>query len=180
MIDFIKRINSFYEKYFKYILFFVWPIELFIGFFLDESINWFIVGLKWTLFPFFVGSIYLGIFYLISSFFLKLYEKYRDAPPLVIFQLVTTILLILGAFPIEAMWYYSFLRIVVFFAAVTTIVSNYANSKDNDLSMAILLFSVFIAFIFNPFNPVYFEEKAPWVAIDLLSAVFFLFCIVKE
>ena len=186
MINFIRRVNEWLSnsKYPKFFFIIAFSIYLIVYFFLnDEYITWISHGIDennliaLSLGIVFIASFYFGWFfiyyYLISSFFLIIYDVYREANSLVNLQLVASILLIAGAFPIEAMWYYTFLRIVVFIIALGTIFSNYAKSKDDDFALgAVILFTV-IAVLFNPLFPIYFWSKTPWIWIDVLSALFF-------
>lgn len=65
--------------------------------------------------------------------------------------------------------YYTFLRIVVTIGAILVVVIEYRNG----INFWVLAFGL-IAILFNPFIPVYFNNKDVWTVINSVTAVIFI------
>ena len=100
--------------------------------------------------------------------------------PLTVLQFIAAIFLIIALFDIQAMGYFTFLRIYIFSVAILSMYQFYKTSKkaDNEDQKNILLgsalFSFIFAVLFNPIFPVYFWDKTPWYWIDSITALYFL------
>lgn len=107
--------------------------------------------------------------------------------PLTILQSIAVILLIIALYDIQAMVYFTFLRIYIFSVAIFTMYKFIEASKkvDNEEKINALqgssIFLFIIAVLFNPIFPIYFWDKTPWYWIDGITAFFFInWIIVKE
>lgn len=65
--------------------------------------------------------------------------------------------------------YYTLLRIVVSIGAVAIIVSEYKGK----INAWIIIFGL-IAILFNPFIPIYFQDKSIWTVIDVIVGILFI------
>lgn len=65
--------------------------------------------------------------------------------------------------------YYAFLRIVVTIGSVSVVVTEF----ENGLNFWTISFG-FIAILFNPLIPVYLNDKAAWMVIDLICGALFV------
>jgi len=65
--------------------------------------------------------------------------------------------------------YYIFLRIAVTIGSVALVVTE----LENGLNFWVITFGI-IAIIFNPFIPVYLNDKSFWVPIDIFGGILFL------
>lgn len=77
-------------------------------------------------------------------------------------------LLILALFNLP-IGYYTFLRIVVTIGAVAIVFSEIRKS----FNIWVILFGL-IAILFNPFIPVFLNDRSTWMPIDIAIAVLFL------
>lgn len=68
--------------------------------------------------------------------------------------------------PIE---YYIFLRIIVFFGALS-VIYNFSSSKSYYFSIIFLV----ILILFNPVFPIYLYKKSLWIPIDVITGILFL------
>ena len=101
-------------------------------------------------------------------------------------QFIAAILLIIALFDIQAMGYFTFLRIYIFSVAILSMYQFIKASKKTDnedqenllVGSAIILFT--IAVLFNPIFPVYFWDKTPWYWIDSIAALFFLCYVIDD
>ncbi|MFT6148774.1 MAG: hypothetical protein ACJAUH_001460 [Saprospiraceae bacterium] len=75
------------------------------------------------------------------------------------------LLLALAGLPIG---YYTLLRIVVTIGAAAVIITEF----EHGINLWIIAFG-FIAILFNPFIPIYLNDKAAWMPIDIVSAIIF-------
>ncbi|MDC1024637.1 hypothetical protein OAR04_01775 [Flavobacteriales bacterium] len=66
--------------------------------------------------------------------------------------------------------YYTFLRILVTIGAIGVIISEI----ENGITIWIIIFGI-ITILFNPFIPIYLNDKSAWIPIDIITAVLFLF-----
>lgn len=88
--------------------------------------------------------------------------------PITIISIITAILLIVGCFHLP-IGYYTFLRIVVFVAAIILL----ANSIKEERSWQAIIMGL-IAILFNPIIPIYLHSKTAWMVIDALTAIWFM------
>jgi hypothetical protein len=65
--------------------------------------------------------------------------------------------------------YYTFLRILVTIGAIGVIISEI----ENGITFWIIIFGI-ITILFNPFIPIYLNDKSAWIPIDIITAVLFL------
>ena len=99
---------------------------------------------------------------------------------LTVLQFIAAILLIIALFDIEAMGYFTFLRIYIFSVGILSMYQFYKASEkaDNEDQKNLLggsaIFSFIFAVLFNPIFPVYFWDKTPWYWIDSIAALYFL------
>jgi hypothetical protein len=99
---------------------------------------------------------------------------------LTVLQFIAAILLIIALFDIQAMGYFTFLRIYIFSVGILSMYQFYKASEkaDNEDQKNLLggsaLFSFIFAVLFNPIFPVYFWDKTPWYWIDSIAALYFL------
>lgn len=64
--------------------------------------------------------------------------------------------------------YYTFLRIVVTVGSTIAIV----NEFKNGLTLWVISFGL-IGILFNPFIPIYLNDKSAWMPIDIIVGIFF-------
>lgn len=149
-----------------YVMGYVYPFLLFIGYpslIRDAILNW--------------NRIIEITLYIIKNLFYS---------PLTILQFFAVILLIIALFDIQAMGYFTFLRIYIFSVAILSIYKFYVASKkvDNEEKENLLVGSNLILFIiavlFNPIFPIYFWDKTPWYWIDSISALFLMLFIFDQ
>ena len=84
------------------------------------------------------------------------------------FLLLTAGLLFLSIFDLP-IGYYTFLRIVVTIASVIVI----SSEIKNGINTWVVIFGI-ITIIFNPVLPIYLNEKAIWIPIDIAVGILFL------
>lgn len=65
--------------------------------------------------------------------------------------------------------YYTLLRIVVTLGSVAVIVTE----SENGLNFWVITFGL-IAIVFNPFIPIYLNDKSAWMPIDIISGIIFI------
>jgi len=65
--------------------------------------------------------------------------------------------------------YYSLLRIVVTIGSIGVIVTEF----DNRLNFGVITFGI-ITIVFNPFIPIYFNDKSTWMPIDIIAGIIFV------
>ena len=65
--------------------------------------------------------------------------------------------------------YFTFLRIIVTVGAVLVLVQELSNG----ISFWVIIFGL-IAIIFNPIFPVYLNDKAAWMPIDIIGGIIFV------
>lgn len=140
-----------------------------------------------------LGYVYPYIFFivypnLIRDIFLNLNNitKKLFYSRLTILQFIAAILLIIALFDIQAMGYFTFLRIYIFSVAILSMYQFIKASKKTDnedqenllVGSTIILFT--IAVLFNPIFPVYFWDKTPWYWIDSIAALAFLCYVIDD
>ena len=64
--------------------------------------------------------------------------------------------------------YYTFLRIAITIGSVAVVVTE----LENGLNFWVITFGI-IAIIFNPFIPIYLNDKSVWVPIDIFGGLLF-------
>lgn len=64
--------------------------------------------------------------------------------------------------------YYTIVRIIVCFASCLS--CHWSYKSDNKIGIVTILFGV-IALVFNPFIPIYLNDKEVWTIIDIVAAV---------
>lgn len=64
--------------------------------------------------------------------------------------------------------YYTFLRIVITIGSIAIVVTEF----ENGLNFWVITFGL-IAILFNPFLPIYLNDKATWLPIDIACAILF-------
>lgn len=84
--------------------------------------------------------------------------------------LIPAALLLLGVADMP-IGYYTLLRIVVCLASCLLAYANY--SKEEKINLSAILFGI-VAILFNPFIPIYLQDKDVWTVIDILAAIFFI------
>ena len=84
---------------------------------------------------------------------------------LLLFLCAGMLLIALGDLPIG---YYTVLRFVVTIGAVAVVYQEF----DGKITPWIIAFGL-IAIIFNPFIPVYLQDRELWAVIDVITAVLF-------
>jgi hypothetical protein len=77
-------------------------------------------------------------------------------------------LLIIGLMDLP-IGYYTFLRIAITIGSVAVVVTE----LENGLNFWVITFGI-IAIIFNPFIPIYLNDKSFWVPIDIFGGILFL------
>ena len=65
--------------------------------------------------------------------------------------------------------YYTLLRIAITIGSVAVVVTE----LENGLNFWVITFGI-IAIIFNPFIPIYLNDKSVWVPIDIFGGILFL------
>lgn len=88
--------------------------------------------------------------------------------------LIAALFLLIGCFRMP-IGYYTFLRIVVFMASIIMLIGSI---KNNMHSLAIV--TALVGVLFNPILPIYLHSKSVWVILDMLSAGWFVFCLIKH
>lgn len=83
--------------------------------------------------------------------------------------LVPIALLLIGLFDLPT-GYYTFLRIVV--CLVSCLSSYWSYKSDDRVGFATVIFAA-MALLFNPFIPVYLNDKDTWTVFDLIAAILF-------
>lgn len=99
---------------------------------------------------------------------------FKHEKSVTIICLVSALLLVLGCFKLP-IGYYTFLRILVFFAAIIVLVGNICEKN-----VFIIIITALVGILFNPIFPVYLHNKSTWIVLDLLSAGWFVYCAVKN
>ena len=64
--------------------------------------------------------------------------------------------------------YYTFIRIVVTLGSIIAVV----NELKNGLTFWVILFGL-IGILFNPFIPIYLNDKSAWIPIDIIVGILF-------
>lgn len=85
-----------------------------------------------------------------------------------IFFLICAAVLIIGVFNLP-IGYYTFLRIIVFIDAIIICLNEWGNKSK----LWLIVFGL-VAILFNPFIPVYLNNKGLWIPIDIISAILFV------
>ena len=65
--------------------------------------------------------------------------------------------------------YYTFLRIVVTIGSVAVVLTE----LENGLNFWVITFGI-IAILFNPFIPIYLNDKSDWILIDIFGGILFI------
>lgn len=65
--------------------------------------------------------------------------------------------------------YYTLLRIIVTIGAVAAVVSEF----ENGINFWVIIFGI-IAILFNPFIPIYLNDKSAWMPIDIIASILFI------
>lgn len=65
--------------------------------------------------------------------------------------------------------YYTLLRIVVTIGSVAIVMKEF----QNGLNFWVVVFG-FLAILFNPILPIYFNNKAVWLPFDIIGAIMFI------
>jgi len=76
-----------------------------------------------------------------------------------------------AVFPLP-IFYYTFLRVVVFIAAAITV---YHFGRQKEFKWIVIFGTVLI--LFNPIIPIHFYLKSIWIPIDMMTGILFLFLI---
>ena len=76
-----------------------------------------------------------------------------------------------AVFPLP-IFYYTFLRVVVFIAAAITV---YHFERQKEFKWIVIFGTVLI--LFNPIIPIHFYLKSIWIPIDIMTGILFLFLI---
>jgi hypothetical protein len=82
--------------------------------------------------------------------------------------LLCSILLFLGLIDLP-IGYYTLLRIVVTIGSVAVAVMEF----ENGITFWVITFGL-IAIVFNPFIPIYLNDKSAWMPIDILAGILFI------
>jgi hypothetical protein len=82
--------------------------------------------------------------------------------------LLCSILLFLGLIDLP-IGYYTLLRIVVTIGSVAVAVMEF----ENGITFWVITFGL-IAIVFNPFIPIYLNDKSAWMSIDILAGILFI------
>jgi len=90
----------------------------------------------------------------------------KNINPLLI---ITAIALFIGVINLP-IGYYTFLRIIVFAGSIFVV---YIDFDRNSINYWVIIFGL-IAIIFNPFMPIYLNNKDYWIPIDVISGVLFV------
>ncbi len=86
----------------------------------------------------------------------------------IIFSKIAGVLLLIAMIPIWPYFFYQFLKLVVFGAAIHSV---YLYHKEKNTKWVVIM--VIIAIIFNPINPLYFGHFL-WSIVDfIVAAIFF-------
>src|ERR1035437_9902668 len=85
----------------------------------------------------------------------------------ILFSKIAIILLLIAVIPIWPYFFYQFLKIAIFGAAVYSI---YLYNKEKNKKWMIIM--IVIAIIFNPINPLYFGHFL-WSIVDIIVAFLF-------
>ena len=180
------KILEYFDKHFIY--FFVPILPFYIDLFFPSILNLFTYD-DYSLPTSIIGKIYiLGYVFPLTYFiyiptlaieFFKNLDKILYTP-LTVMQFIAMILLLIAMIDIEAMGYFTFLRIYIFLTALYTMYTfNKASKKSNNeeqenLFLGSALLAFIIAVLFNPIFPIYFWDKTPWYFIDSISAILFM------
>lgn len=81
--------------------------------------------------------------------------------------LICSALLFLGLINLP-IGYYTFLRIIVTIGSIAVIVNEY----KEEFTFWIITFGI-IAILFNPLLPIYLNNKALWIPIDIITGILF-------
>lgn len=65
--------------------------------------------------------------------------------------------------------YYTFLRIVVTIGSVAVVLTE----LENGLNFWVITFGL-LAILFNPFIPIYLNDKSAWIPIDIFGGILFI------
>jgi hypothetical protein len=65
--------------------------------------------------------------------------------------------------------YYTFLRIVVTIGSVAIVLTE----LENGLNFWVITFGI-IAILFNPFIPIYLNDKSAWIPFDIFGGILFI------
>ena len=87
-------------------------------------------------------------------------------------QIVIGIFVLIGIFDIEAMAYYTFVRIIVTGLSIALALDFYNNKKENTIHIYGVIFIIF-AIIYNPIIPFHFS-KDTWIFINFLTGGVFI------
>ena len=103
--------------------------------------------------------------------FLNYLHKMHEKRPLLWLYLIPIALLLIGLFNLPT-GYYTLVRITVCLVSVLSCYWSY--KTDKQIGIATVVFGL-LAILFNPFIPVYLQNKGAWVVIDTLAAILLAF-----
>jgi hypothetical protein len=86
----------------------------------------------------------------------------------ILFSKIAAIALLIAVVPIWPYFFYQFLKIAVFGAAVFSV---YLYHKEKDIKWMIVM--IIVAIIFNPINPLYFGHFLWSIADSIVAFLFF-------
>jgi hypothetical protein len=85
-----------------------------------------------------------------------------------IVQIICALLLFIAVFELP-IGYYTLLRIAVLIGSLIVIITE----VENGINFWVITFGI-VAIVYNPFIPVYLNNKSAWIPIDIICAILFV------